>query len=287
MRAKIAQKVCIKETQRRQEMKKLTWISLVFMGLFFAASAFFAVPSSTAEEVLRYHCSNQVYRSIDKYKLDAFTKATGIKVKIKTASSDACIYAMMSGFSDLASSARALDSRHQDYGYTQMPFCKDHMAVFVNSSCAVEGLTEEQVQDIFSGDIGNWKAVGGPDLPIILIAPDKDTAANKNFRRMIMKRKELATDYIAYDSTGVIEAIKYFPCGAVSFISYGAIAGDPGVKPLKIDGMSPADKDYPYYQVFYYVTKGEPSGAVKQFIDFTFSEEGMNLITRHGMMPID
>jgi phosphate transport system substrate-binding protein len=245
------------------------------------------VPVSKAGELLKYHCSNQVYRSIDKYKLEAFTKATGIDVNLKTASSDACIYAMMSGFSDLASSARALDSRHKDYGYTQVPFCKDHLAVFVNTNCGVDNLTEQQLQDVFSGDIVNWKEVGGPDLPITVIVPEKDTAANKNFRRLIMKRKEIRSDFIAYNSTGVIEAIKYFPCGAVSFISYGAIADETSVKALKIDNLSPADAAYPYYQVFYYITKGEPAGAAKQFIDFTFSQAGRDLITKHGMIPID
>ena len=59
------------------------------------------------------------------------------------------------------------------------------------------------------------------------------------------------------------------------------------VKALKIDNLSPADAAYPYYQVFYYITKGEPAGAAKQFIDFTFSQAGRDLITKHGMIPID
>lgn len=268
-------------------MKRMTWISMVVFGAFWLASAAFNPPASIAEELFNYHCSNQVYRSIEKYKVEAFTQATGISVKVKTASSDSCILAMMRGFSDLASSARALDSRHKDYGYTQVPFCKDHLAIFVNASCAVENLTEQQLEDIFSGDISNWQEVGGPDLPITIVVPEKDTAANKNFRRLIMKHKDLRSDFIAYNSTAVIEAIKYFPCGAVSFISYGAIADEKAVKALKIDNVSPAEKEYPYYQIFYYVTKGEPAGAVKKFIDFTFSEAGRELITKHGMIPIE
>lgn len=268
-------------------MKRMASITIVVLGAMWVASSFFTAPASIAEELINYHCSNQVFRSIEKYKVDAFSKATGINVKVKTASSDSCILAMMRGFSDLASSARALDSRHKDYGYTQVPFCKDHLAVFVNANCAVDNLTEEQLEDIFSGDITNWQDVGGPDLPITVVVPEKDTAANKNFRRLIMKHKDLRSDYIAYNSTAVIEAIKYFPCGAVSFISYGAIADEKAVKALKIDNLSPAQNEYPYYQIFYYVTKGEPSGAVKKFIDFTFSDAGRELITRHGMIPME
>ena len=101
-----------------------------------------------------------------------------------------------------------------------------------------------------------------------------------------MKRKDIAHDFMAYDSTMVIEAVKFFPCGSVSFISQGAAVHHKELTTLKIDGLSPTDKDYPYYQEFYYVTKGEPTGNVKKFIDFTFSDEGKKIIKKYGMVPI-
>ena len=58
------------------------------------------------------------------------------------------------------------------------------------------------------------------------------------------------------------------------------------VKSLKIDGVSPKDKDYPFYQTFYYFTKGEPTGAAKQFIDYTRSAKGAAYIKAGGMVPL-
>ena len=128
--------------------------------------------------------------------------------------------------------------------------------------------------------------MGGADLPILIIVPGADTAAHKNFRRQVMKSKDIEHDFMAYDSTMVIEAIKYFPCGSISFISQGAAVQHKELKTLKIDGRSPADKAYPYHQIFYYVTKGEPTGSLKKFVDYTFSDEGAKIIKKHGMIPI-
>jgi phosphate transport system substrate-binding protein len=101
-----------------------------------------------------------------------------------------------------------------------------------------------------------------------------------------MKLKEIEYDFMAYDSTMVIEAIKYFPCGAVSFISQGAAVHHGELKTLRINGLLPTDANYPYYQIFYYVTKGEPEGNLKKFVEYTFSQEGQQIIRKYGMLPV-
>jgi len=266
------------------KLKSILKIALIFLlsGVWIAMPA----TKAAAQEVIRYSCSNQVYEAFEKEKIAAFTEATGIKVDVKTASSGSCAYRLTTGNCDIASSARKLYTRHEVYGFRELPFCKDPLAVIARVECGVDSLTEEQVQDIFAGDITNWKEVGGADLPIMIIVPDKDTAAHKNFRRQLMKLKEIEYDFMAYDSTMVIEAIKHFPCGAVSFISQGAAVHHKEIKTFKIDGLLPTDADYPYFQVFYYVTKGEPTGNLKKFVDYTFSEEGQQIIRKYGMIPI-
>jgi phosphate transport system substrate-binding protein len=90
---------------------------------------------------------------------------------------------------------------------------------------------------------------------------------------------------MTYESTDVIEVVARFP-EAISFISRGASIASENVKALKIGGLSPGEPDYPLYQVFSYVTKGEPSGAVKAFVDFAFSSEARELFSQKGMLPI-
>jgi len=244
-------------------------------------------PDSTlsAQDTLEFCCSNQVSESFAKKNIEAFTSETGIKVRVRTLSSAQCAVRMMMDCSNLAGLARTRAPRHADYGYKQIPICVDPLAVIVNENCEVNEISAEQLQNIFSGNIKNWSGAGGPDLPILVIVPGEDTAANKNFRRQVMKRKEIKFDLMAHASTKVIEAIRYYPSGAISFVSYGAVYHHKKIKSLKIDGWSPEDEAYPYYQVYYYFTRGEPVGIVKRFIDFTLSEKGTIIMEENGMPP--
>ena len=266
-------------------MKRLSLPARILTNILGFTFMVFAADCMAAESI-RISCSNQVYHAFQKEDIDAFTKATGIATEVYTSSSGSAIYRMMSGYSDIAVAARGLYRRHHDSGYTQIPICKDPLAVITKEACGVDNLTTDQLTQIFSGTITNWKEVGGSDLPIMVIVPSTDTAANKNFRRQVMKHGEIDFDFMAYDSTMVIEAIKHFPCGAISFISRGAVSHEPPILSLKIDGYAPIDPAYPYYQTFYYITKGEPEGIVKQFIDFTFSEAGTQIIQNNGMQPL-
>ena len=267
-------------------MKKISIFLLATVGVLLMGSVILPDRVVNAQDLLKYSCSNQIFNAFEMDKLGAFTKTTGIKVDVHTASSFSSLYRLMNGYSDIASTARGLYRRHQDYGFTQIPFTRDPLAVIAHKGCGVENVTSKQLQDIFSGDITNWKELGGPNLPITIIVPGKDTAANKNFRRQVMKHKEIKHDFMAYDSTMVIEAVKHFPCGTISFISQGAALHHKEIITIKIDGLYPADKNYPYYQIFYYIIRGEPTGQVKKFIDFTFSEKGAEIMKRNGMVPI-
>jgi phosphate transport system substrate-binding protein len=267
-------------------MKYKAISGMVIVALLVFVWAIAPAYHANAEEAIRYACSNQIYEALEKEKIDAFTKATGISVDLFRASSGSAAYRLTTGNCDLASTARKLYEGHEIYGYKQIAFAKDPLAVIAKRECGVDNLTEDQLQDIFAGDITNWKQVGGADLPIMVIVPDKDTAANKNFRRQVMKHKDIQYEFMAYNSTMVIEAIRHFPCGAVSFISGGATTHYGELKAFKINGLAVTDSQYPYYQIFYYVFKGEPEGNVKKFIDFTFSEEGMKIIKKNGMLPL-
>ncbi len=255
-------------------------ICLVVFSIMFGSEAL-------ADQNLRYSCSSQIFSAFEKERLAAFTARTGIEVDLHVGSSHACTYRLMADFADVVGITRELYRRHKDYGFVQVPFAKDYLAIIIHKGCAIENITEEQLQDIFSGNVANWQEVGGPDLPVTIVVPGDNTGAHKNFRRQVMKQKEIKYDYMTYSSTRVFEAIETLPCGAVSFISAGAAGATGTVKFLKIDGKLPSDKGYPYYQVFYFVTKGEPSGSINAFIDFAKGEKGKSIIRKHGMTPVD
>lgn len=258
----------------------VTVICLVFFSIMFGSEVL-------ADQKLRYSCSAQIYSAFEKERLAEFTAQTVIKVDLHVGSSHACTYRLIADFADISSTTRELYRRHRDYGFVQVPFAKDQLAIIIHKGCAIENISEEQLQNIFSGDVANWKEVGGPDLPVTVVVPGDNTGAHKNFRRQVMKHKEIKYNYMTYRSTRVFEAIETLPCGAVSFISAGAAGVNGMVKTLKIDGKSPSDSGYPYFQIFYFVTKGTPSGATREFIDFAKGKKGKSIIEKHGMTPVD
>ena len=260
---------------------------LINLMVMLVVLVFFSIIAGTGsvwgKETIRYACSAQIYDALEKKRIAAFTKKTGIAVEVLVCSSASAVNSVRNGYSDVAATARRLYPRHKEYGYWETVFSKDPMAVIVNAKNPVSSLSEEDLRDIFSGNIINWKEVGGPDKPILLVVPGKNTAAFKNFSRRPMQRALISYDIMTFKSTMAIQVVERFP-DAISFIARG-VASHEGVKTLKIDGLHPKDGGYPYCQVFSFVTKGRPSGAVKQFVDDVLSGEGKEIMAKEGMTP--
>jgi phosphate transport system substrate-binding protein len=242
--------------------------------------------SSDAQSVIKYSCSNQLYAAFEAEKIALFTRNTGIQVDVFPASSGSAVFRLMNGTSDIAGTARQLYQRPSTFAYVQIPFCKDPIAVIVHADFPVKEISEDQLKNIFSGKIKNWAAITSHDMPIRVVVPDRSTAAYKNFHYQVLKHKKLEYDFSAQNAAMVIDAVQNLPMGAVSFISQGAALHSDSVKALKINGYAPREVHYPYYQTFYYITKGAPSGHVRKFIDFTFSAAGNHIIIKNGMLPL-
>ncbi len=218
--------------------------------------------------------------------LAVFQKKTGIKVDTHDYSAAMAVLHLDRASVDIASTSRRTNPELWEPRYVVSPFCKAPLAIITHAQCPVDGLTSAQLHDIFVKDISNWKEVGGPDQPILRIVPDKKTAANKNFRRQVMKHEDAASDIITYKSVDTI-AITEKLQGAISFIARDAVLDRTGIKVLKIDGLSPDDPDYPYFQVFYLVTKGMPNGPARALADFVFSPDARAFMEKKGMIPMD
>jgi phosphate transport system substrate-binding protein len=191
----------------------------------------------------------------------------------------------MNGMADLATTVEGFSFRYGEYGYLQIPFCKDPIVVIAHPENGIDNLTLDQVERVFGGNLTNWKELGGPDEPIILVVPGNHTAAYKNFERQAMKRRNILYDFMSYRSTMAVRAVRRVPF-TISFIGQGVIADQPGIKTLKIDGKAPGDSGYPFHQVFSFAVEGNPVGLAEAFIDFTFSEQGQAIIRKKGMTPV-
>ena len=159
--------------------------------------------------------------------------------------------------------------------------CVITMAPVINKDIAdkVKSLTKQQLIDIFTAKTTNWKEVGGPDEPIVLVTRPSTSGTRALFKQYALdgaeetSNKSLETD----DSGTLLQSIKDNK-GAIGYVALSYLVNNKDVATVAIDGVDPTLENtysgkYPVWGYEHMYTKGEPSGAVKAFLDFVLSDE--------------
>lgn len=183
------------------------------------------------------------------------------------------------GNSDVAAETK-LDKAVAD-GLVDHKVCVITMAPVINKDIAsqVKSLTKQQLTDIFTAKITNWKEVGGPDEPIVLVTRPSTSGTRALFKEFALdgaeetSNKSLETD----DSGTLLQSIKDNK-GAIGYVALSYLVNNQDVATVAIDGVEPTLENtysgkYPVWGYEHMYTKGEPSGAVKAFLDFIMSDE--------------
>ena len=166
----------------------------------------------------------------------------------------------------------------------------DGIAVIVNSANPVKTLTKKQVEQIFAGDVADWSAVGGSGGKISIYTRNTSSGTYSEFKELAMKKRDYAKSSQKMAGNEQIAAeVGKNPSG-VGYVGM-AYTKASGVKVVSIDGATPSvksvqDHSYPYWRPTFYYTNGEPGGLAKQFVDFTLSSGGQNIVSRVGFVPI-
>ncbi|MFH2065138.1 MAG: substrate-binding domain-containing protein [Pseudomonadota bacterium] len=251
----------------------------------------FSTAPAIAQESLRVSVSSQVAEAYGKGILPLFEQRTGISVQLYVGPSETAIQRLENGVSDIAITTIRLPNILKESGYVEIPFCRGSIAVITNTQCTltqpcnINNMSIQQLRDVFSGRISNWKDLGGPDQRIITFVPGLETGAYRNFKQLVMRVKEIKYDFLTYQSTMAIEGVRSIP-GAISIVDQGALPRDNSVKIITVDGLSPTEKAYPIYQIFSFATRGTPGPLAQATINFGLSEDGIRYMKDKGMFPI-
>ncbi|HEY6071002.1 MAG TPA: phosphate ABC transporter substrate-binding protein [Chthoniobacterales bacterium] len=166
----------------------------------------------------------------------------------------------------------------------------DGIAVIVNSANPVKSLTKKQVEQIFTGDVTDWSAVGGSGGKISIYTRNTSSGTYSEFKELAMKKRDYAPDSQKMaGNEQIAQEVSKNPNG-VGYVGL-AYTKATGIKVVAIDGAVPSkesvlEKKYPYARPTFYYTNGEPAGIARQFVDFTVSDAGQKIVEQVGFVPI-
>lgn len=170
---------------------------------------------------------------------------------------------------------------------TAVVVARDGIAVVVNNKNSIKDLTMEQIRGIFNGQISNWKQLGGADHGITVVSREAGSGTRSSFEK-IVKDVTLTKDAIIQDSNGTIRETVAMDENAVGYLSHGLL--NEKIKAVTVHGTACTTEEvvagrYPIVRPVYLLTKGEPTGACKDFIDYVCSAEGQKTIKDSGLIP--
>lgn len=161
----------------------------------------------------------------------------------------------------------------------------------VNKSAGVKNLTRQQLSDIFTGKITNWKQVGGKNQNITVINRSKGSGTRGTFEGLILNGKK-PIQAQEQDSNGTVRKIVSSTPGTISYISF-PYANDENIQKLSIDKIKPTNKNmetnrWHLWSYEHMYTKGKPNKNVQKFIDYMLGSKVQNdLVPKLGYISIN
>ncbi|HEY4689284.1 MAG TPA: phosphate ABC transporter substrate-binding protein [Anaerolineae bacterium] len=228
-----------------------------------------------------------------------------VRIAVTGGGSGTGIASLINGTADIANASRAIKPEERQEASGAQPYeieiARDAIAVIVHPANPVDALTLQQISDIFSGKITNWKDLGGEDRPIVLLSRETNSGTHVFFLEQVVRlgQKENKTLFspdtlLLPSSEGItaeirqnVNAIGYDGLGYVTpDVKTIAVAATPG-KPFVLPGIeSVNDGSYPIARPLYMYTRGEPAGAIKEYIDWILGPDGQAIVAELGFVPL-
>lgn len=167
--------------------------------------------------------------------------------------------------------------------------------IVVSKDLGIENLTKEQIKDIFSGKIVNWKEVGGPDKEILVVHRPSSSGTRATFTKTILDGdKNIENDSIGatQDNNGSVLTTMKQNDGAISYVALSYLNTDEAkatLSTVSIDGVEPTKENittgkYTFWSWGHMYTKGEPKDLEKAFIEFVQSAENGESLDSLGLI---
>jgi phosphate transport system substrate-binding protein len=219
-------------------------------------------------------------------------KNRNVTIEVKGGGTGVGIKSGGTGAVDIGTASRAIsDAEKKEYPDMKVfPIAHVGLAVVAHPGVTVRNLTRAQVQGIFAGEITNWEQVGGPNKTIIVASREEGSGTRGAFQELVMgKDKKIYDRAILQPSNGAIRTTVATTPDSISYLSFGYL--DKSVKALAFEGVEPTVENvlagkYPVVQPLSMVTKGDPTGAAKAWLDWILSPEGQTIVAKEDYIPV-
>ncbi|MCM8789745.1 MAG: phosphate ABC transporter substrate-binding protein [Candidatus Omnitrophica bacterium] len=217
------------------------------------------------------------------------------------------IASLISGTTDIAMCSREIKqkeielARQKGIEPYEIKVALDGLAVVVHPENPVAQLTIAQLADIFTGNISNWKEVGGKDSKIVVLSREVNSGTHVYFKEHVLRKgnpngkEEFAPSALLLPSSQAIADEVASNPAAIGYYGMGYISSKQKVVSIAKDENSeyvaPVIENvingrYPICRPLLFYTNGEPKGLVKIFTDFVFSKEGQDIVLQTDFVPI-
>ncbi|UUV99685.1 Phosphate-binding protein PstS 1 [Vagococcus luciliae] len=159
----------------------------------------------------------------------------------------------------------------------------------INKEVGVSDITMENLRKIFTGEITNWKEVGGKDQDVVLINRAAGSGSRHTFEQWVLDGQKVKGAQ-EQDSTGMVRQIVSTTPGAISYVAFSYVTKD--VATLSIDGVKPTEDNvknnkWVIWSYEHMYTKGEPKGLTKEFLEYMLTDEVQeDIVPQLGYIPV-
>jgi len=229
-----------------------------------------------------------------------------IRISVTGGGSGTGLASLINKTVDIANASRKIKTEELDQAKAngvdpvEHVIARDAIAVIVNPENQVNELTLQQISDVYSGKINNWKELGGDDRPIVRLSRETNSGTHVYFLETVL-RLGSKTDKTLFSmdtlllpsSEGIIAEIRQNP-NAIGYDGLGyvpkdlkmiAIAKEPGGAYVLPSIATVNDKTYAIARDLYMYTNGQPTGAVKDYLDWIVAPEAQQIVAELGFVP--
>jgi phosphate transport system substrate-binding protein len=234
-------------------------------------------------------------------------KQADVRISVTGGGSGTGLAALVNGTVDIANASRGIKAEEieavQANGAEPIEFviARDAIAIIIHPDNPVDELTLQQLSDIYSGKISNWRDVGGEDRPIVRLSRETNSGTHVYFLEEVLRLGEkgnatlFSRDTLLLPSSEVISAEVRQNPNAIGYDGLGYVTEDMKVvavaRSVETGFIFPSAESvnsgkYPIARDLYMYTAGEPTGIVLEYLNWIFSAEAQQIVTDLGFVPV-